>query len=219
MFTGLVEAVAPVAGILRLGHGARLKVSRPEGWEDLVDGESISVSGVCLTLAGIPRGAEPLAFDVSPETLAHTTLGAALRPGSRVNLERALKAQARLGGHFVAGHVDETVAVLEVTNEGTFRRVRFALPDSLSRWVVQKGSVALDGVSLTVAALDVGTFDVAVIPATWERTTIGDRRPGDLVNAEGDLLAKYVERLLGGRAGAGGETARDGRLFDLLGGR
>ncbi len=213
MFTGLVEDVGQVAAIERRGPGSRLMVAPGRELEGLADGESISVSGVCLTLAGIPHRGEPLAFDVSPETLRRSTLRA-LRPGARVNLERALRADARLGGHFVSGHVDATIPVLSVDREGEFTTVGFGLPAELSRWLVEKGSIALDGISLTVASVDATRFDVAVIPETWKRTTLSERRPGDLVNAEADVLAKYVERLLGGRIRDG----RDERLRSLLGG-
>ena len=223
MFTGLVEGTGRVVAVGRRGPGARLAIVPDGPLEGLADGESIAVSGVCLTLSGVPPRGEALAFDVSPETLDRSTLGA-LRPGARVNLERALRADARLGGHFVAGHVDATLPLLDVSPEGDFWRVAFALPPQISRWVVEKGSIALDGVSLTIASLGSDRFDVAVIPATWDRTTLRERRPGDLVNAEADLLAKYVERLLAGRGPGTGSAAgeaqgtRDARLLGLLGG-
>ncbi|HQR45609.1 MAG TPA: riboflavin synthase [Thermoanaerobaculia bacterium] len=213
MFTGIVGARASVTGFSRRGAGAVLSVERPKGWDDLAAGESLSVSGVCLTLLpGAPR--EALRFDLSPETLSRSTLGA-LAAGRRVNVERALAASDRLGGHVVAGHVDATAAVTRIVPSADFRTVSFALDPSWSRYVVEKGSIALDGVSLTVAALRDGEFDVAVIPHTWDVTTLSERSVGDLVNVEVDVLAKYVERMLEGRLAA---VPADERLRRLLAG-
>jgi len=211
MFTGLVAAAARVRSVDRRAAGSLLSVERPAGWDDVAPGESLAVSGVCLT--ALPGGAgEPLRFDVSPETLARSTLGA-LRPGARVNLERALAAGDRFGGHLVAGHVDATTAVTRVVPSGEFWTVSFALDPAWARYVVEKGSIALDGISLTVAVLRDREFEVAVIPHTWSATTLGERKPGDLVNVEVDVLGKYVERILEGRLAA---ASKDDRLRELL---
>ena len=211
MFTGIVSAMSPVVSLGLRASGALLAIERPPSWDDVAAGESVSVSGVCLTaLPGTPG--EPLRFDLSPETLSRSTLGG-LRSGQRVNLERALAAGDRLGGHVVAGHVDATTPVTRIVRALEFRTVSFALGRSWARYVVEKGSIALDGISLTVAALREDEFDVAVIPQTWERTALGERSVGDLVNVEVDLLGKYVERILEGRLTA---ASRDQRLRELL---
>ena len=212
MFTGLVEAAAEVRAIGRRAGGALLYVARPETFGDVARGESISVSGVCLTI--VP-GAEAgiLRFDVSAETLERSTLGA-LRPGDAVNLERALAAGGRMGGHVVQGHVDATTPVTRLERSGDFWTLGVRLDPSFARYVVEKGSIALDGVSLTVAALGEEGLTVAVIPETFRATTLGRRRPGDLLNVEVDVLAKYVERLLGRAVPA---ASADERLRALLG--
>lgn len=213
MFTGIVTATGRVAALEGRAAGSLLSVERPAAYAGLAVGESIAVSGVCLTLLPESTGGGPLRFDVSPETLRRSTLGALAR-GSRVNLERALAVGDRFGGHIVSGHVDATTAVERVTRTGDFWTVTFAVDPLWSRYVVEKGSIALDGVSLTVAALRTGSLDVAVIPHTFAETTLGERRPGDLVNVEVDLVGKYVERILGDRRA--GDSA-DERLSRLLG--
>lgn len=211
MFTGIVAAVVAVDALEASSGGSRLRLARPPGWDDLIPGESIAVSGVCLTaLSGVEKGG-PLGFDVSPETLRRSTLGA-LRPGARVNLERALAAGDRLGGHVVSGHVDATTTLTGVVTQGDFRTVTFALDAAFARYVVEKGSIALDGISLTVASLRDGAFDVAVVPRTWDATTLPHRRPGERVNVEVDVLGKYVERILG----LDTDAALDARLARLL---
>lgn len=212
MFTGLVEATAEVRALRRQAGGAVLEVGSPETYRDVARGESVAVSGVCLTAVPAAAGGV-LRFDVSAETLDRSTLGA-LRPGDVVNLERALSLGARLGGHVVQGHVDATSPVTRLDREGGFWRLGVRLDAAWARYVVEKGSIALDGISLTVAALDGEGLEVAVIPETWGATTLCRRRPGDLVNVEVDLLAKYVERLLGV---AGADPSRDDRLRALLG--
>ncbi len=211
MFTGIVAAVSPVVSLRRRSGGAHLTVGRPAGWGEVAAGESIAVSGVCLTALPGPPG-EPLRFDLSEETLSRSTLGE-LRAGRHVNLERALAAGERFGGHVVAGHVDATTPVTRIVRSAEFRTVSFALGRAWARYVVGKGSIALDGISLTVAALREDEFDVAVIPHTWERTALGERSVGDLVNVEVDVLGKYVERILEGRLPA---ASRDGHLRELL---
>src|SRR5204863_7586198 len=167
--------------------GALLALERPPAWTDARPGESIAVSGVCLTM--LPAGEETLAFDVSPETLRRSTLSR-LERGGRVNLERALAAGERFGGHVVAGHVDATTQVLRLRREGDFWTFTFAVGPEWARYVVEKGSIALDGISLTVADLRSRELDVAVVPRTLEETTLADRVAGDEVNVEVDVLAK-----------------------------
>lgn len=212
MFTGLVEAAAKVRSVGKRAGGALLDVEKPASFENVARGESVSVSGVCLT--AVP-GAEGglLRFDVSAETLQRSTLGA-LRPGDEVNLERALAAGGRMGGHVVQGHVDATTPVTKLERSGDFWTLGARLAPSFARYVVEKGSIALDGVSLTVASLAEEELTVAVIPETFRATTLGRRRAGDLLNVEVDVLAKYVERLLGRTAPP---SSADERLRALLG--
>src|ERR1035437_9051881 len=207
MFTGLVEAVGRVVAVEGRQAGMVLSVERPLLFTDVRPADSVAVSGVCLTVVtSVDRGR--LEFDVSPETLLRSTLGR-LRAGDRVNLERAMAADGRFGGHIVAA------TRLEGSQRaGDFWTYTFSRDDSFARYVVEKGSIALDGISLTVAAIRDQAFDVAVIPWTAERTTLGDRRAGDWLNVEVDVLGKYVERLLFAGRSAGG-TDRDARLRDL----
>jgi riboflavin synthase len=192
MFTGLVQATGRIAA---LGEG-RLSV-RTEERLDLSEGDSVAVNGVCLTAAGVDGG-HGFDADVMPETLRRTALGA-LAEGDAVNVELALRASDRLGGHMVQGHVDATGAVESVREEGFARVVRIAAGEDVLRYVVAKGSIAVDGVSLTVSAVDDAGFEVSLIPETLERTTLGGARPGRVVNLEVDVLAKYVEKLVGAR--------------------
>jgi len=187
MFTGIVEAVGEVRSVgPRLAVASRLV-------EAAAIGDSIAIDGVCLTV--VERRGDVVAFDLSRETLDRTGLGE-LREGDRVNLERPLAADGRFGGHIVQGHVDGvgTVVALEPTTTGATLRV--AVPDDVVRYLVEKGSVAIDGVSLTVARLDRTTFDVALVPHTLAATTLGDLAAGDPVNLEADVIAKYVESML-----------------------
>lgn len=190
MFTGLIEAVGVVAEVIP-GHGStRLAVKSPIPIGDLTDGESIAVSGVCLTVAR--RSGDRFHSDVVAETLSRTTLGR-LRPGSPVNLERSLRLGDRLGGHLVQGHVDACARVGAVSRRGDDWRVTVAWTPEVRPYVARKGSVALDGVSLTVAAAGPSGFQVALIPETIARTTLGSLRRGDVVNVEVDVLARYLE--------------------------
>jgi riboflavin synthase len=191
MFTGIVEEL----GSVDAATNGRLVVRCDTVSEDAVVGASISVNGVCLTVVG--REDRTLVFDLAPETRARTTLED-LASGDPVNLERPLTLLTRLGGHLVQGHVDGVGTVREVLPSGGGAEVTIDIPADLERYVAQKGSVAVDGVSLTVAAVLPGAFRVALIPHTVAATTLGRRRPGDRVNVETDLLAKHVERLLGG---------------------
>jgi riboflavin synthase len=191
MFTGLVQGTGVVRAIEPRPDGVRLRVETALGRE-LSPGDSVAVGGVCLTAIEADRGS--FAADVVAETLRRSALGA-LRPGARVNLELPLRAGDRLGGHLVQGHVDGVGTVDAAREEGLGRVLRIAAPAELRRYVVEKGSIAVDGVSLTVAEVDDEAFEVALIPETLERTTLGAVAPGDAVNLEVDVLAKYVEKL------------------------
>jgi riboflavin synthase len=192
MFTGLVETTARVRRIDPDGDGVRLEVETPLAAE-LSQGDSIAVNGVCLT--AIDPGAGGFKADVMAETLRRSSLGP-LAAGDSVNVELALRAGDRLGGHVVQGHVDGTGVVESARDEGFARLVRITADPTLLRYVVEKGSIAVDGVSLTVAEVDGEGFTVSLIPETLERTTLGQAAPGRVVNLEVDVLAKYVEKLV-----------------------
>jgi riboflavin synthase len=195
VFSGLIVALGEVRDVRRQGGGARLELVCTLPGEPVAEGESIAVQGVCLTVvAPNPHG---FSADLSPETLSRTTLGA-VRKGNPVNLERSLRLDGRLGGHLVMGHVDATTRVAAVRPGQEYRTVRFALPGAIAPEIAEKGSVAVDGVSLTISALGEGWFEVALIPTTLAATTLGSLRPGQEVNLETDVLAKYVRRALGG---------------------
>jgi riboflavin synthase len=193
MFTGLVSDMGAVERLLPRQGGARLTL-RPRTMDTgaLVLGESVACSGVCLTV--VERGAGLVSFDAVPETLSRTTVGA-WRPGSLVNLERAMAVGDRLGGHIVQGHVDAVGEVLARVGEGQGARLTISLPAAIAPLVAEKGSIAVDGVSLTVAAAGRDRFEVALIPETLARTTLGDARPGTKVNLEVDVVARHVARL------------------------
>jgi len=192
MFTGIVEDAGTVTAIEVREDGARLSVETPIGGEARI-GDSIAVNGVCLTV--VERTGTGVSFDAVNETLRRSNLGA-LRAGDRVNLERPLCADGRFDGHVVQGHVDGTAVLESVVGEGNARRLRFRTRPELLRYVVEKGSITVDGISLTVAAVGEGWFEVVIIPHTWQVTNLGQRVPGASVNLEVDILAKYVERLL-----------------------
>jgi riboflavin synthase len=193
MFTGLIETVGVVEASTRRSGSLRLSIRSSLPVDELALGESIAVQGVCLTVARLTDGS--FTADVVPETLARTTLGA-VRRGSRVNLERSLRLADRLGGHLVQGHVDGTARVLGVSRARGEHRLKLEAPRALRPFLARKGSVALDGVSLTVAAAAAASFEVALIPETLARTTLGGAAAGDRVNVEIDLLARYLDRLL-----------------------
>jgi riboflavin synthase len=198
MFTGIVEELGEVAGIERRVDAARLTIRGSTQGTSL--GESIAVNGVCLTVTDIMDGT--FTADVMGETLDRSGLGA-LAPGAPVNLERSVRLADRLSGHLVQGHVDSTATILSRTPAAHWDQVRISLPGKISRYVVEKGSIAVDGISLTVSALSGGGeaeawFEVCLIPETLKRTTLGIAEPGDTVNLEVDVIAKYVERLLNG---------------------
>ncbi len=193
MFTGLVESVGRIRSIEVKAQGMRIRFEAPEILGDQHEGDSICVSGVCLTALDIRDGS--FAADLAPETLARTSLGQ-LGVGSGVNLERALLASARLGGHIMQGHVDGVAKVAEITELGDGNWwVSVDLEAELERYIVHKGSVALDGISLTVARIEGARVSVTIIPHTWRHTTLFERKVGDLVNVEVDVVAKYVEKL------------------------
>lgn len=197
MFTGLVEGMGAIAASEpREGGGLRLWIEAGPLSKEARIGDSVAVDGCCLTV--VDRRDGRLAFDVIPESLSRTTLGRR-GEGDRVNLELPLKPDGRLGGHFVQGHVDAVTEVTRRHEQGDEVELTFALPPALRGHVVEKGSVALDGVSMTVAGVEEDSFRVAVIPHTLEMTTLGIRQPGHAVNVEGDVLAKYVASLLAER--------------------
>ncbi|MFO0984090.1 MAG: riboflavin synthase [Planctomycetota bacterium] len=192
MFTGLVEATGPVASTEQRGANRRLVIDLGRLCEGVRMGDSVAVSGVCLTVVDLAAGTA--AFDVIPETLARSSLGQ-VRAGTRVNLERALRVGDRLGGHFVQGHVDGTARVLAlVAAPGGGTTIRLAVTPELRPGMIEKGSIAIDGVSLTIAALDRRSVSVALIPHTLENTNLGERRAGDRVNVELDLIGKWVRQ-------------------------
>ena len=199
MFTGIVEEVGTVVDREDQADAARLRIRAARVLEDVALGDSISVSGVCLTVTDVEDGV--WGTDVMAETLRRSSLGKA-EAGGRVNLERAVTAHTRLGGHMVQGHVDGVGTVLSRTPSEHWEVVRVELPRGLARYVVEKGSIAVDGVSLTVSAVTpvddpAPWFEVSLIPTTLRDTTLGERTPGDPVNLEVDVIAKYVERLTG----------------------
>jgi riboflavin synthase len=192
MFTGLVQDIGSVESVEGGADGSRLRIATKLG-QEIGLGDSIAVNGVCLTAT--EADASGFATEAMNQTLEVTVIGA-LEPGARVNLELATRAEERLGGHIVQGHADGSGRVLEIAEDGFARRVRVEIPPELLRYVVDKGSVALNGVSLTVATLGDTWVEVSLIPETLERTNLGDAAPGDPLNVEVDVVAKYVERLL-----------------------
>lgn len=194
MFTGIIEAIGNVVATQPQAAGQRVRIHA--GALDCADvhvGDSIAVNGVCLTATEL--AADGFWADVSRETLEQTTL-AALRPGARVNLEKALTAGARLGGHLVSGHVDGVGTLIECQSDGASQRLRIEAPDELARYIARKGSICVDGISLTVNAVDGANFELTVVPHTLVATTLGSCAVGQRVNLEVDLIARYLERLL-----------------------
>jgi riboflavin synthase len=217
VFTGIVEELGEVVGIDLTGDSARIRIRGPLVTGGAARGDSIAINGVCLTVTGTTDG--EFSADVMGETLGRSSLGA-LHPGAVVNLERPMRPDGRLGGHIVQGHVDGTGTILSRQPASDWETVRISVPAGLARYVVLKGSVAIDGISLTVSGLGDGDgsgedgssedgsgedgpgsawFEVSLIPETLTRTTLGSKQPGDVVNIEVDVIAKYVERLLAGR--------------------
>ena len=192
MFTGLIHELGTIRSFIRATEGARIEIARGAGAEPLGRGESIAVNGVCLT--AFPLEGAAFAADLSPETLRLTTLGS-LATGARVNLERALALGDRLGGHLVQGHVDATGKLLSIEPEGDFAFYRWSYPSRFAPLVVEKGSIAVDGISLTIVKPDRESFGVALIPETLEKTNLGAARAGDPANLEFDQMAKYAQSL------------------------
>jgi len=199
MFTGLIEEVGVIACVEVLEAGSRFMIEAPVVTRDLHDGDSIAVNGVCLTALHVTP--HSFAAELSPETLERTTLSR-LGAGVPVNLERAVTPQTRLGGHMVQGHVDGRGRLATVTHEGEFHTVTIEYPVEMARYLVLKGSIAVEGISLTVAALADHSFDVAIIPKTWENTNLSTLTAGDEVNLEFDVIAKYVEKMMRASMGA-----------------
>jgi riboflavin synthase len=193
MFTGIVREVGRVASLTGGADGVRLEIEAPETAATTEIGDSVALNGVCLTAVGVADGR--IAFDAVPETLARTSLER-LAAGARINIEPSLRVGDSMGGHNVQGHVDGVGHVRSVEPEGEGRRLTIDSPPDLLRYIVEKGSIAVEGTSLTIAALDDTGFAVALIPHTLTATTLGELEPGDAVNLEADVLAKYVERLL-----------------------
>lgn len=189
MFTGIIEEVGAVVSI---GSG-RICARAKKTLEGTHIGDSIAVNGVCLTVTGM--GKEEFAADVMPETLSRSSLGR-LKPGDGVNLERAMAADGRFGGHIVSGHIDGTGTIETITKDGNAFRYQITAPQNIMRGIVEKGSVAVDGISLTVAGVLKNSFEVSVIPHTRGETALSGKRPGAVVNLENDIIGKYVERLL-----------------------
>jgi riboflavin synthase len=193
VFTGIVEEMGTVRHVGPTKSGSRLEIACARVLDRLSVDDSVNVAGACLTV--IDRDDRGFASDIVPETIARTTLGGLLR-GSRVNLERAATPETALGGHLVQGHVDGTAKLVARRSEGDGARLRFALPKTTARYIVMKGFITIDGVSLTIAGLGKSFFEIALIPHTAERTTLGALGVGEVVNIEVDIVAKYVERLL-----------------------
>jgi len=193
MFTGLIETICTVKSVRRSAESMVLTIDLGVLADESKIGDSIAINGACLTIAGLQGSLA--SFDVSTETLAKSTLGK-LKPSSEVNVERSLKASDRFGGHFVLGHVDGTATVDTIDKSGEFANIKFAAKAELLGAIVVKGSVAVDGISLTIAAVDIKSFGVSVIPETLKRTTLGKAKIGDFVNIETDIIVKTIKRQL-----------------------
>ncbi len=192
MFTGIIEEVGKVKEIVQHGDTARFRISANLVTEDMKEGDSIAVSGVCLTALDVTS--DGFSADVSKETLDKTTFRR-IRIGSKVNLERSLTLQTRLGGHIVLGHVDACGKIISIIQEGEYATIRIAYPREIARYIVYKGSIAVEGISLTIANLTAEWFEVAIVPKTWNQTNLSSLLVNDEVNLESDIIAKYVEKL------------------------
>ena len=193
MFTGLIETICTVKSVSRAADSMVLTIDLGELADGSETGESIAINGACLTIAKLQGGLA--SFDVSAETLAKSTLGK-LKPSSEVNVERSLSPTDRFGGHFVLGHVDGTATVKAIDKSGEFADIKFAATTELLEAMIIKGSVAVDGISLTIAALDINSFGISIIPETLKRTTLGKAKIGDYVNIETDIIVKTIKRQL-----------------------
>ncbi len=213
MFTGLIEAIGEVREIRRVGLEATITLQVPSSFSDCRPGESIAVDGVCLTITDI-RG-NLLRLDVSRETLERSTLGE-LKGGGMVNLERAMRLSDRLGGHLVSGHVDDTGIVKRIEREGRSWSIQISLDPSLGRYLIEKGSIAVDGISLTINSCTANSFRVAIIPQTARLTTLSRKKAGDKVNVEIDMISKYIEKFLNKEEGTMPKESRSGIDRDML---
>jgi len=217
MFTGIIEHLGTIESLHVHGHGGRVTIHAPSLGPSLAVANSIAVNGCCLTIVGIQNGR--FSADLSGETLGKTSFGASdrgLRVGSRVNLEQPLTTGKEFGGHFVLGHVDATGSVTELTTQGENWRYGVLVPEDFARYIVPKGSISIDGISLTLARWHDGIAETAIIPYTYDHTNIRDRKPGDAVNLEGDILGKYVERCLEVRARTAAVSSRPLTLERLM---
>jgi riboflavin synthase len=193
MFTGIIEELGEISNLEKHASGARIKISAKVVTKNAAEGDSIAVNGVCLTALSIK--ADSFSADISGETLNRSTLGK-LNVGTKVNLERAVTILTRLGGHIVQGHVDARGKFLEAVQTGDFWTVRISFPKEIGQYLVYKGSISVEGISLTIADLAEDSFEIAVIPKTWELTNLSALKSGDEVNLEADVIAKYVERIM-----------------------
>jgi len=206
MFTGLIEAVCTVKSVRRFTDAIQVCVDLGQIADQIKSGDSVAVNGACLTVVNVVDSAA--FFDVSAETMTKSTLGR-LNAGSRVNVEQAMKADGRFGGHIVTGHVDAVATINSIDRKGEFANIRFAADDEILRQMVIKGSVAVDGISLTIAAIDNGTFTAAIIPETIRKTTLGTAKIGERVNIEIDIITKTVKKQLENMFGREGELTVD----------
>jgi len=213
MFTGIIEETGKILNLENRGDGARIKIAANIVTKGTLEGDSIAVNGVCLT--ALNTNSDGFAADVSNETLNRSTLGN-LNVGSKVNLERAATVSSRLGGHIVQGHVDARGQFLGAEQDGEFWTVRISYPKEIGQYLVYKGSISVEGISLTIADLSDDSFEIAVIPKTWEQTNLSTLKSGDEVNLEVDVIAKYVERImLYGRGAAEKEEITTEKLTKL----
>lgn len=209
MFTGIIEELGRISSLNKHASGAKIEIAAKVVTEGTIDGDSIAVNGICLTALNVKNNS--FAADVSGETLDRSTLGS-LAVGSSVNLERAVTPSTRLGGHIVQGHVDGRGRFVSAVRSGDFWTIRIAFPKEMARYFVYKGSVSVEGISLTIAGLTEDYFEIAVIPKTWELTNLSTLKAGDEVNLEADIIAKYVERIMK----YGGENASSGITMEKL---
>ena len=212
MFTGIIEGLGTITAIRSSGHGKQLTLDADFVLDQTKTGDSIAVSGACLTVVEIDR--KRFKADVSPETLAKTTFDKA-KVGDRVNLERALRISDRIDGHLVSGHIDGIGTLTRKQTEGNANIVMIEVPESLTRYMITKGSVAVDGISLTVNTCGPSSFDVSIIPHTKKLTTIGFKKVGDLVNIETDMIGKYVERFIAGKTDGNREKQTGQSSIDI----
>ncbi len=203
MFTGIVEETGSIARVVQGGMSGEIKIYASFVLEGTKLGDSIAVNGVCLTVTGLYD--DGFTADVMPETLRRSNLGM-LKSGDQVNLERAMAADGRFGGHIVSGHIDGTGEIVSLRNEGNAVWVRVRAKEEILELIVEKGSITIDGISLTVAALGTDHFEVSIIPHTGQQTTLLKKKPGDKVNLENDIIGKYVRRLMGKDSGKSGIT-------------